>query len=152
MRKVVVVLVLFGGLLVPAAAHAAPLTAGMAAGGPFARASQGACVCQVRFADFYVTNSYRERSKALRAMRGQHISSWWRKRINRGVYDWQRGGYGSKPNWCLRNLRACRAVIACIGAAGVYYLNAPKVLSQRQLATGMAKNCAAAAALSLVTP
>lgn len=38
-----------------------------------------------------------------------------RKLIRRGVYDWERGGY---PSWCKDNPKACKALIACMIAAG----------------------------------
>lgn len=150
MRKLLLLtaLLLIGGA---APAQAAPFTASVAdAGQPFARTS-AVCGCIVQYTHWYTHNSYNVRGRVLAKM-AKRISFPWRDRFNRGVYDWQKGGYGTKKNWCKRNLKACRAVIACMAAAGGYWLNAPKVISRRELARGAAKNCALAATVAILTP
>jgi hypothetical protein len=154
-RRALLVIVLTG-LLAPSAARAAPFTASIAdAGRPFARSSQGICGCAVQYVSWYTTNYFLERTRTLSALKKRGVPKRWRRRINRGIYDYEKGGYGTTnpfTRWCRNNPRKCRAVIACIGGAATYALNAPKVISQRELAKGMAKNCAAGVVIALASP
>jgi hypothetical protein len=150
MRKLLLFTVLLLGVAAPA--QAAPFTASVAdAGHPFARSS-ALCPCIVQFTRQYTHNFYDVRARVTDAMRRRGVLAGWRWRFDRGVYDYEKGGYGGKKGWCKRNLRACRAVIACEAAAAGYVLNAPKVISRRELAKGAAKNCALAASVALFTP
>lgn len=117
---------------------------------PLAIASS-TCGCIVQYTHWYTHNSYNVRGRVLAQM-ARRINLPWRDRFNRGVYDYEKGGYGTKKGWCKRNVKACRAVIACVAAAGGYLINAPKVESQRTRAKGAAKNCAVAATAALVAP
>jgi hypothetical protein len=109
------------------------------------------CGCIVQYTHWYTHNSYNVRGRVLSRM-AKRIPFKWRDRFNKGVYDYEKGGYGTKKGWCKRNLKACRAVIACVAAAGGYLINAPKVESQRTRARGAAKNCALAATAAFLTP
>lgn len=150
MRKVLLLAVVLASLGA-APASAAPFTASLKdAAQPFARTS-AVCGCVVQFTGWYTHNSYGARGRVLDRM-ARRISLPWRKRFNQGVYDYENGGYGTKKNWCKRNVKACRAVIACVAAAGGYLVNAPKVMSQRERAKGAAKSCAVAATAAMVAP
>jgi hypothetical protein len=153
-RRAALVLAVAGCLLMPASAQASPWFFAAAPPVPFARAAQGGgiCGCVIRVTNWYTTNAYSFRRIAQRAMRRRGINRPWRRRVNRGVYDFERGGYGSKGGWCKRNARACRAVLACIGAATITYLNAPTPQAPRVTAHQAAKACGVAAAVSLVSP
>lgn len=109
------------------------------------------CGCVKQYTGWYTHNNYNVRGRVLAQM-AKRINWPWRNRFNKGVYDYEKGGYGTKKGWCKRNLKTCRAVIACIGAAGGYLINAPSVISHRELARGAAKNCALAATLAILTP
>lgn len=151
MRKLLPVLAVLVALGVPSTAAAAPFTASLAeAGQPFAKTSS-VCGCVVQFTRWYTHNNYNARGRVLAQM-ARRINLPWRDRFNRGVYDYEKGGYGQKRGWCKRNKKACRAVIACVAAAGGYLVNAPKVISPRELARNAAKSCAVAATAAILAP
>src|SRR3954453_15658125 len=119
MRKALLVVVVAGSLLAPAGSEAAPFgSAPTGAASPFAgtaRVAQGSvCGCVIQYTTWYTANAYNTRHRVLRAMRRRGVPALWRKRFNKGVYDYERGGYGTKKGWCRRNVKACRAVIACV--------------------------------------
>jgi hypothetical protein len=157
MRKALLVVVIAGSLLAPASSEAAPFRsapAGVAS--PFAgtaRVAQGGvCGCVIQFTTWYTANAYNARRIVLRSMRRRGVSAGWRKRFNKGVYDYERGGYGTKKGWCRRNVKACRAVIACVAAAAGYLIVSPSPESLSVKARKSAKACAVAATAALLTP
>src|SRR4051794_6932592 len=110
-RKIVALTIVVGALALVPPAHAVPSPAsGADAGQRFAHSSQGVCVCVVTFIGYYEADSYGVHRLTHRELKRRGVRRPWRRRVNRGIYDYERGGYGSKPNWCKRNVRACRAV------------------------------------------
>jgi len=157
MRKALLVVVVAGSLLAPAGSEAAPFTsAPPSAASPFAgtaRVAQGGvCGCVIQYTTWYTANAYNTRHRVLRAMRRRGVPARWRKRFNKGVYDYERGGYGTKKGWCRRNVKACRAVIACVAAAAGYLIVSPSPESLSVKARKSAKACAVAATAALLAP
>jgi len=102
----------------------------------------------VRFANRYVHSGTLRRRIALQMAR-RGIAPAGRRRIKRGVYDWQKD-HARPPAWCSRsefNRKACAAAFACIATAGATLANEADH-PWRQAAI----NCAAAAATVWFAP
>ena len=148
MRGPIVLAAIFAALLVAEPAAAAGVQD--LAGARTARASQGVCQCMIKFANRYVHRaSYRRQVARKMAHRG--IGPLKRRRTKRGIYDWQKD-HTNLPNWCRRgefNRKACRAALACIGAAGVTLANEG---TSRRAWRHAATACAGAAAVVWASP
>jgi hypothetical protein len=110
MRRAVLVVVVVGCLLLPAASGASATPA---------HASWTACPCSRTFA-----HQFTLRPNARRTFNQVGAANWLsattRRRIRRGVYDYDKNGY-VRDGWCSNHPKLCNMLKACLLAAGAVF-------------------------------